>query len=106
MVKTVIVKLGTSGTKGIKKVVEAKHDCNIEYLNTAEEIHCWERMLDVKDETSKSKTVRLQYTRPRWMPAEARDIPRIIYEETIDGWEFSGMTNEATTRKLKFIKPD
>lgn len=50
MVKTVIVKLGT---KGIKKVVEAKHGCNIEDLNTAEEIHCWERMPDVKDETSK-----------------------------------------------------
>ncbi len=103
MVKTVIVELGT---KNIKKVVEAKIGSDIEDLNSTEEIHCWERMPDVKDATHKSKTVRLQYTRPGWMPAQARDIPRIIYEETIDGWEFSEMTSETTTRKLKFIKPD
>ena len=106
MLKTVIVNLGT---KSIKKVVEAKlGTCNIEDLNATEEIHCWKRMPDVKDAThkSKTKTVRLQYTRPGWMPAEARDIPRIIYEETIDGWEFLKMTSEATTQKLKFIKPD
>ena len=106
MVKTVIVKLGTNS---IKKIVEVKlGTCNIEDLNVSEEIHCWKRISDVKNAThnSKKKTVRLQYTRPDWAPAGARDIPRIIYEETIDGWEFSGMTSEANIRKMKFIKPD